>query len=261
MTDGQSINEAGMDAEQETPERRWRPISARQRRVFGVLVEKAKTTVDAYPLTLNALTNGCNQKSNRSPQMNLTADDIEQVLDELREMGAVAEVQGASRVSKYRHYAYDWLGVDKLELAVMTELLLRGEQTLGELRGRAARMETIADVAALRPIVDGLIAKGLVVALSPAGRGQIVTHALLKPKEMDALRSSLAGQANAVSTPPATSSSATSSSTSGSSTSGSSAPAPRDDGQLDALRNEVSELRSALGQLRDQMRELESRLG
>ena len=70
-------------------------------------------------------------------------------------------IQGSGRVDKYRHLAYDWLGVDKVELAVMAELLLRGAQTVGELRGRAARMEPIKDLAELRPVLDALQAKGL----------------------------------------------------------------------------------------------------
>src|SRR5918996_705209 len=158
--------------------RNWQPLSLRQRRVFGVLVEKAKTTPDAYPMTINGLVAGCNQKSNREPVMNLNQDEVEQVLEELRGMGAVTEVQGSGRVAKYRHHAYEWLGVEKTELAVMTELLLRGEQTLGELRGRAARMEPIADVAALKPVVDGLVKKGLMIELTGPGRGQIVSHNL-----------------------------------------------------------------------------------
>ncbi len=172
--------------------RRWQPLSLRQRRVFGVLVEKAKTTPDAYPMTINGLVTGSNQKSNREPQMNLSPDDIEQVLEELRGMGAVTEVQGSGRVAKYRHHAYEWLGVEKTELAVMTELLLRGEQTLGELRGRAARMEPIADVAALRPVVDSLIKKGLMIELTPPGRGQIVSHNLYKERELNELKARMA---------------------------------------------------------------------
>jgi uncharacterized protein YceH (UPF0502 family) len=172
--------------------RRWQPLSLRQRRVFGVLVEKAKTTPDAYPMTINGLITGSNQKSNREPQMNLSAEDVEQVLEELRGMGAVTEVQGSGRVAKYRHHAYEWLGVEKTELAVMTELLLRGEQTLGELRGRAARMEPIADVGALRPVVDALIKKGLMIELTPPGRGQIVSHNLYKERELNELKTRMA---------------------------------------------------------------------
>ncbi len=168
-------------------------LTLRQRRVFGVLVEKAKTTPDAYPMTINGLVAGCNQKSNREPQMNLTPEDVDQVLEELRAMGAVTEVQGSGRVAKYRHHAYEWLGVEKTELAVMTELLLRGEQTLGELRGRAARMEPIADLGALKPVVDSLIQRGLMIALTPPGRGQVVSHKLYKERELAELKARFQG--------------------------------------------------------------------
>ena len=90
------------------------PLSANARRVLGVLVEKAKTTPDNYPLTLSAIVTASNQKSNRSPQMNLTENDVQQAVDELRELGAIAEVQSTGRVPKYRHYMYEWLGVDKV---------------------------------------------------------------------------------------------------------------------------------------------------
>ena len=178
---------------QSPPAPNWQPLNARQRRLFGVLVEKAKTTPDAYPMTVNALVAGANQKSNREPQMNLSAEEVERVLEELRGLGCVTEVQGSGRVPKYRHHAYEWLGVEKTELAVMTELLLRGEQTLGELRGRAARMEPIADLTALKPVVDGLVAKGLMVELTSAGRGQVVSHNLYPDRELDELKARFAG--------------------------------------------------------------------
>jgi hypothetical protein len=139
-------------------------------------------------MTLNALTNGCNQKSNRAPQMSLAVDEVQTALDELREMGAVAEVQAGGRVPKYRHYMYDWLGVDKLELAVVAELLLRGPQTAGALRGHAARMDPIPDLATLRQVLDRLVEKQLIVALSPAGRGQVFAHCLYRERELDELR-------------------------------------------------------------------------
>jgi uncharacterized protein YceH (UPF0502 family) len=166
----------------------WRPLSAVDRRVLGVLVEKAKTTPTAYPMTLNAICVGANQKSNRDPEMNLQPERAQDALDRLRQLGAVGEVQGEGRVAKFRHYGYKWLGVDKVEMAVMTELLLRGAQTVGELRGRAARMEPIADLAALRPILHSLIEKKLVVSLTPEGRGQVVSHTLYEKSELDRLR-------------------------------------------------------------------------
>jgi uncharacterized protein YceH (UPF0502 family) len=170
------------------PAPRWQPLAAIDRRVLGVLAEKAKTTPDVYPMSVNAICTGANQKNNRHPLMQLQPDDVEASLERLRGVGAVAEVQGGGRVLKYRHYLYDWLGVDKVELAVMIELLLRGAQTVGELRGRAARMEPIADLAALKPVLDSLRAKGLVLALSPEGRGQVVSHALYQPQELEKIR-------------------------------------------------------------------------
>src|SRR5688572_27827781 len=135
---------------------KWRPLPAIERRVLGVLIEKAKTTPENYPMSINSLRSGCNQKSNRAPLMQLEEDAVEEALEALRRIGAVSQVQGGSRIDRYRHLAYEWLGVDKVELAVMAELLLRGAQTVGELRGRAARMEPIADLPALRPILDSL---------------------------------------------------------------------------------------------------------
>jgi uncharacterized protein YceH (UPF0502 family) len=168
--------------------RRWRPLAALDRRVVGVLVEKAKTTPEAYPLSVNALRSGCNQKNNRYPLMEIELEDVEESLDRLRGAGAIVEVQGGGRVPRFRHCLYEWLGVDKVELAVMAELLLRGAQTEGELRGRAARMEPIVDLAALRPVLVSLKHKGLIVSLSPEGRGHVLTHALYEPRELEKLR-------------------------------------------------------------------------
>jgi len=170
----------------------WKPLTAKQRRVLGTLMEKSKTTPDAYPMTFAGLTTGCNQKSNRAPITNYTTEQVEAIVDELRSLGAVTIVQGSGRVTKVRHYAYNWLGLDKVEAALMTELLLRGEQTLGELRTRASRMEPIQDLDELKRIVDSLIQKKLMVELSPAGRGQIVSHNLYPEWELEAVIKSVA---------------------------------------------------------------------
>ena len=172
---------------------RWRPLGIYERRVAGVLVEKAKTTPDAYPLTLNSLRNGCNQKSNRAPVLEMEETQVEDAVDALRGYGAVVEVQGDGRVPKYRHLMYEWLGVEKEEMAVMVELLLRGAQTVGELRGRAARMDPIPDLAALWPILESLQAKKLVVFLSPRGRGCTVTHNLYPPNELEKVKAKFGG--------------------------------------------------------------------
>ncbi len=215
----------------------WQALDSLQRRVLGVLVEKAKTTPDAYPMTVNAIKTGCNQKSNRYPQMDLAADDIQATLDELREMGVVVEVHGDGRAPKYRHKAYEWLGVDKVEMAVMTELLLRGEQTVGELRGRASRMESIDGLSELKPILARLAGRGLVVSLTPEGRGQIVTHGLYPENEKPDPQQ-VARQA-----------------ASRSSSSGASAPA------ASSLRTELEALRQTVDELTARVAELEQRAG
>jgi uncharacterized protein len=243
-------SEASLSAGPGAGQRRWQPLGAIDRRVLGVLAEKAKTTPDIYPMSLNAITTGCNQKNNRTPLMQLEPSEVEESLDRLRPLGAVGLVEGYGRVTKYRHYLYEWLGVDKVEMAVMTELLLRGDQTVGELRGRAARMEPIADLAALRPVLDSLKAKGLVVSLTPEGRGHVVTHALYRPNELETLRAKYRGGApgaaalgdeeDAVAvTPPANASMR-----------GASAPAHPATDLSGGLRRELDELRQQVGQLR-----------
>ncbi len=175
----------------------WQPLESIQRRVLGVLIEKAKTTPAAYPLTLNSVVTGCNQKSNREPVMELDDGEVERAIDQLRALGVVTDVYDSGRVTKYRHHGYVWLGVDKAEIAVMTELLLRGEQSLGDLRVRAARMEPIPDLSALKPLVAALLARGLMVELTPPGRGQIVSHGLYPEYEMSQLRARHAGPTSA----------------------------------------------------------------
>ena len=172
----------------------WKPLDARQRRVLGVLIEKAKTTPAAYPMTVNAIVTGSNQKNNREPLTSFDDIDVEKALDQLRTLGVVSEIDWLGRVPKYKHHAYEWLGVSKPEIAVMTELLLRGEQALGELRGRAGRMEPIADLAALQPIVAALLERGLMIELTPPGRGQIVSHGLYAASELAELRARFAGR-------------------------------------------------------------------
>ncbi len=233
---------------------KWQPLRAIDRRVAGVLAEKAKTTPDIYPMSLNAVCTGCNQKSNRSPLMSLEPDDVEESLDRLREAGAVAIVEGYGRVRKYRHYLYQWLGVEKVELAVMTELLLRGPQTEGELRGRASRMEPIADLNALRPVLAELTRKRLVVSLTPEGRGHVVTHALYLPDELQKLR---AQYARGDSPSPAPASHAPASHAPAAPTSAAPAAGAGIEQQIiAAIRSDIDELKSQLTQLRADMKRL-----
>jgi uncharacterized protein YceH (UPF0502 family) len=188
--DGKVLSDSKMASPQSAPE--WKPLTAKQRRVLGTLMEKSKTTPDAYPMTFTGLCTGCNQKSNRAPLSNYTSEQVETIVDELRSMGALTIVQGLGRVTKVRHYAYNWLGLSKVEAAVMTELLLRGEQTLGELRTRAARMEPINDIQHMSELFAELKRRNLVVELGPPGRGQMVSHNLYPEWELEQIRKSVA---------------------------------------------------------------------
>jgi uncharacterized protein YceH (UPF0502 family) len=175
----------------------WKPLTAKQRRVLGTLMEKSKTTPDAYPMSFSGLVTGCNQKTNRTPIANYTVEQVEAIVDELRELGAVTLVQGSGRVTKVRHYAYQWLGLNKAEGAILTELLLRGEQTVGELRSRVARMEPISDLDELKRMLDELKRRNLVVELTPPGRGQVVSHNVYPEWELEAVRKTVAAGASA----------------------------------------------------------------
>jgi len=184
-----------------TPPRR--PLSRVERRVFGVLVEKAKTTPENYPLSLASLVAGSNQKSNRDPQMQLAEEDVQDALQTLRDCGAVREVQGSGRVSKYRHCAYEWLQVDAPQAALMTELLLRGPQTAGQLRANASRMEPFESLESLLEVLSQLERQGMVRPLTPPGRGQQFAHTLYLPGEIDKLqqRAAEAGDPSAANHP------------------------------------------------------------
>jgi|KBSMisStandDraft_5_1062788.scaffolds.fasta_scaffold87885_2 uncharacterized protein YceH (UPF0502 family) len=126
-------------------------LTAIEARVIGCLIEKQVTTPDQYPLSLNALVNACNQKSNRDPVLELDERTVQQTLDGLARKHLVVERSGfGSRVPKYQHRfcntEYGTLKLDPPELAIVCELLLRGPQTPGELRSRAARMAPFSDV-------------------------------------------------------------------------------------------------------------------
>jgi uncharacterized protein YceH (UPF0502 family) len=167
----------------------WPVLDSYERRVLGVLVEKAKTTPDAYPLSLNALVTGCNQKSNRDPLMNLTDEQVEDALVRAQKKSLVIRVSGSGRVERWRHNLYDAWQVGKVELAILAELLLRGPQTEGELRARASRMEEIDDLDVLREVLGKLAARKQIVFLTPPGqRGTRLTHGFYPSGELEQLR-------------------------------------------------------------------------
>ncbi len=148
------------------------------RRVLGVLLEKAFTTPDVYPLTVKACTSGCNQKNNRDPVTNYTEEQVHDILDELRLAGVAAVVHtDGGRAERFRHFMRKRYPFTEVQLAILTELLLRGRQQPGELRTRASRMVPIDSQEILKTALLDLQAQGYVQANGPLDRrGVEVDH-------------------------------------------------------------------------------------
>jgi len=126
-------------------------------RVVGCLVEKDLATPEYYPLTLNALTNACNQKSNRDPVMLFEETDVIRALDSLRQKQMAHQSAEGVRAAKYCHNLEAVLNLDPEDLAILAELLLRGPQTVGELRNRAERMCPVGDLQAVEELLQNLM--------------------------------------------------------------------------------------------------------
>jgi uncharacterized protein YceH (UPF0502 family) len=245
---------------QASPDRTWVPLSPRERRILGVLVEKAKTTPEYYPLSVAALVTGCNQKSNRDPVTNYDSDDVEDILQGLRKKGAAVLIEGSGRVVRWKHTLYEWLKVTKLELAVLAELMLRGPQTEGDLRARASRMEPFPDLPALQTVLEALEPRGLVRYLSPPGqkRGVVVTHGLYPAEELERVRQAFSQQAfqdEALESPVRTAV------TRQGMASASSLAEPGWVAETSTLRAEVEALKAAVAVLTTEIHELKSALG
>jgi uncharacterized protein YceH (UPF0502 family) len=124
-------------------------------RVLGALLEKEITTPEYYPLSLNALVNACNQKSNRDPVVSFDEDVVEQALEALRHKGLVTTISGVGiRVLKYGHRIAEKLNLGRREQAILCELMVRGPQTAGELRNRAERMHRFDDVEQVESVIE-----------------------------------------------------------------------------------------------------------
>lgn len=232
-----------------------KPVSATARRCLGVLIEKAKTTPDSYPLSLAGIVTGSNQKSNRDPQTNISEDDALLALDELREAGAVREIQGSGRVTKFRHAAYEWFACDSPGAALMTELLLRGPQTVGELRTRASRMHPFVDLNAVQSELDSLTKSGLVFAVSAAGRGQTFAHTLYTPTERQHLAAKVEKQFSAAG--PSAPASAASAAV-GSNAAAAAAPASAaNEGRIDRIQQRLEEVAARLESLEQKLADWE----
>jgi len=241
--------------EQKRPE--VRELSTRQRRVLGVLLEKGLTTPEYYPMTMKAVVAACNQKSNRSPVTNYDEDTVEETLDQLRELGLSAVIlPDSGRTERYRHYVRKRYSFSEPQIAILTELLLRGRQTLGELRSRAGRMVAIEDLSALRSELSGLMEQGYVQSSGALERrGVEVDHCFYGPGETRTM--SVVGQSAAAASgsgpepavPPESTRAAE--------------PSPVSNVSeltLSHLADENRELRATMEELRQQLRKLQARV-
>jgi uncharacterized protein YceH (UPF0502 family) len=212
-------------------------LSAAEARVLGALVEKEITTPDYYPLTLNALVNACNQTSNRDPVMTLGEAAVEQALGALRERRLAFLFQGAdSRLAKFGHRVAETLALERPAIAVLCVLLLRGAQTVGEVRARAGRMHEFESLEATEAALQALAARvpePLAVRLprQPGMKEQRYAQLLAGPVGAPA-----AGEA----VPP---------------------EAPADETRVARLETETAALRAEVAELRRQLDELKRALG
>jgi len=142
-------------------------------RVLGSLIEKELTTPEYYPLSLNSITNACNQKSNRDPVMALAEEDVVRALDSLRLKQLVVLSADGGRVPKYRHLLAEKMGLLPAEQAIICELQVRGPQTVGELRTRGERMHPFGDLAAVEEVLQELLQREKpLIALLPRQPGR-----------------------------------------------------------------------------------------
>jgi uncharacterized protein len=208
-------------------------LSLLETRVLGVLVEKQHTVPDTYPLTLNALVAGCNQKTSRDPVLEASEAEVQATIDRLKSLTLVVESSGG-RVMRYAQNAGKALGLPPQSIALLAVLFLRGPQTAGELRINSERLHRFGDLLAVEGFLDELAEKGFVVELpkSPGARETRWAHLLSGEPAVSA-----AGAA----------------------------PAPRTDavgvGELVAMRAELDELRREVAALRGEVAALRSDLG
>ena len=171
------------------------PLNPVQARVLATLMEKARTVPDSYPLTLNALVTGCNQKSSRDPVMEVSDAQAAEAVDELRQMGLAVEISG-SRATRYEHNFPRGIGVPDQSAVLLALLALRGPQTAGELRINSERWHRFADISSVEAFLDELRERSeekggpLVQQLprAPGAREQRWMHLLCGPIDVAALQ-------------------------------------------------------------------------
>lgn len=151
------------------------PLHPAEVRVLGALLEKDLTTPEYYPLTLNALQNACNQKSSREPITAYDEATVHQAVALLQQKGLAHKVSGAGhRVEKYGHHLGEKLNLGRRELALLAVLMLRGPQTVGELRGRTERMHEFSDMEEVERVLEILATRDPDPLVAPASRGRWV---------------------------------------------------------------------------------------
>ncbi len=195
-------------------------------RILGSLLEKEITTPEYYPLSVNGLLNACNQKSNRDPVLHLDEDSLERAVYTLRDKGLLVSITGAgSRVPKYGHRISEKFNLGRRELAILCELMLRGPQTLGELRTRAERMHPFADLAEVESVLDRM--------------SELVTRLPRRPGEKEARYAHLLSGEPPVSVPPPASAATE-------------LGPPPQQSRISALEAEIAQLRRELEDLKQQ---------
>jgi uncharacterized protein len=149
------------------------PLHPVEVRVLGALLEKDQTTPEYYPLTVNALVNACNQKSSREPVVNFSEEQVTEALAALQFKGLVMRISGAGhRVEKFGHRLGEKLNLGRRELALLCVLMLRGPQTVGELRGRTERMHDFADMDEVEHVLHTLESREPEALVAPLARGR-----------------------------------------------------------------------------------------
>jgi uncharacterized protein len=215
-------------------------------RVLGSLIEKQRTTPDAYPLSLNALRLACNQATNRDPVVDFDDADVREALHRLGPRGWTRGANDTGRATKYRHILDEALGLAPDELAVLCVLMLRGAQTAGEINQRTARMQDFADLAAVEDTIIRLADRELLEPLElQPGQKEVRFRHLLEGSEgaetppVSEPRPADVGDVPPTSAPPAPLPTSTS-------------DRPTRE-EVDALRAEIADVRSALDDLRRQL--------
>ncbi|WP_348945422.1 YceH family protein [Chitinibacter sp. FCG-7] len=176
-------------------------LSPVQARILGVLIEKERTVPDTYPLTLNGLLAGCNQKTSREPVMELSEADLIPALDELKNAGWVLD-HLSGRVARYSHQLGKVLQIPTQSVAVLATLMLRGPQTAGELRNNCERLHRFADISAIEAFLQELAERssGALVCLLPRQSGAREprwAHLLAGEIDLNALQSTATPSAQA----------------------------------------------------------------